>query len=363
MSYKMSKYLSRKIKFILVFAMGAVVYIHAYNFKDSFLQPTTRISEGFSFAPMLEFFLSNALLRFAVPLFFIASGFLFYFSYENSVNGYGKKLKKRSFSLLLPYLLWTAVSVAFVQFIIRFTPLAGLPIIDEHNLAPEQMWTYLINPPAFQLWYMQQLIIFALLSPVIFLLVEKTRALILIPFAILWLCDLSFIINSEAIFFYSCGAAFAIFDKARNVTHRDDRVMTVIVSVIWAALSLVYTFIAALGDKSVTTTMMMLVLYKVNQIVGLAAMWLIFDHIAKRILNKKGFLLVTAHLFFIYALHEPFLHFATQLALTQNSGSISHLIIYFFLPISTMAACVMLSMILRKICRPLHSALTGGRNT
>ena len=54
--------------------MIAVVFIHSYNYKDNFLTPTTSISESFNVYAMFEYFISNALARFAVPLFFIISG-------------------------------------------------------------------------------------------------------------------------------------------------------------------------------------------------------------------------------------------------------------------------------------------------
>ena len=43
---KMNEYLSKKISFLSLISMLAVVFIHAYNYTDTFLQPHTIITEG-----------------------------------------------------------------------------------------------------------------------------------------------------------------------------------------------------------------------------------------------------------------------------------------------------------------------------
>lgn len=357
----MSKYLSRKIKFITVFAMTAVVFIHSYNYSDSFLTPATRISEGFAFAPMLEYFFSNELLRFAVPLFFLISGFLFFFNYENTPQCYENKLKKRFSSLLVPYLIWAILSGLTVVILSHFAPFQELDIIKERAVDLKHFLIYLVNPPAFQLWYIQQLIIFTVLAPAMYWLLKKTKGLILAPVGILWLFNLSFIVNSEALFFFWTGAAFAVFKKHRNVARKSNRMLTVITALIWLSLSLANTLIAALGSNSFAVTVIMTLLYKLNQAVGVAAVWLIFDHIAKRISHKKAMLLASAHLFMVYVLHEPLLHICYQLALKQSSVFSGHLILYICLPLSITALCIIVSMVLRKVAKPIHKYLTGGR--
>ena len=54
MSRKLTKYLSRKIRFISVFAMAAVIFVNAFNFETE-LSPTTRLN-GNNFAFVFEYF-------------------------------------------------------------------------------------------------------------------------------------------------------------------------------------------------------------------------------------------------------------------------------------------------------------------
>lgn len=359
----MSKYLSRKIKFISLFAMIGVVFLHSYNFADRFLTPATRISEGFKLSAMFEYFVSNGLCRFAVPMFFMISGFLFFFKYENSIKGYKSKIAKRSYSLLTPYLLWAFISAIAILILTFFNVTAKLDIVTEHPVTQTVDFLYcFVNPPAFQLWYLQQLIIFTVISPLIYLLIKYTKGIILIPFCILWLLDLSFIINSQALFFYSAGAAIAIFDKSKSFAIYNSRRNTVVFALFWILLSALFTVLAASAPKDFAYSVIMTGICKVNEIVGIIAMWLIFDHIIKRIANKKVLLLMTGHLFFIYALHEPLLHIAYQVALFDLESSFGHVILFICLPISVIAFCIIVSMAVRKLFRPIHKLLTGGRS-
>ncbi|MCR5653480.1 MAG: acyltransferase [Ruminococcus sp.] len=369
---KMSKYLSRKIKFITVFPMIAVIFVNSYNFKDHFLQPTTRISEGFNAAAMFEYFFSNELLRFAVPMFFAISGFLFFFTYENTAKCYVKKLKSRAKSILIPYLIWTTLSGLTVTILSQIPFFASLPIIEEKAFGWTSFYMYLISPAAFQLWFLQQLMIFVLLAPILYFLIKKTRGIILIALAIPWLMDYSFsigidgvfsftIINFEGLFTFSVGAAFAIFSRSREFTRSENRIQTMIYIVIWILLSLLNTYIAAFADDSFIFDIIMLVLYKLNEAVGVIAMWYLFDHIAKRIYDKKGFIIAATHLFIVYAMHEPMLHIFFQMALRQGSTLLGHVALYICLPLSVGAVCIIVSMALRKNCRKFHGVLTGGR--
>lgn len=364
---KMSKYLSRKIKFISVFAMIGVIFIHSYNFKDLNLSITTRISEGFNGATMFEYFFSNELLRFAVPMFFALSGFLFFFKYENTVKGYVKKLKSRVKSLLIPYLIWTVLSGLLVTILSKFPFFADLGIVSEKAFDWTQFYMYLIQPAAFQLWFLQNLIIFVIISPLIYILVKKTKGFILIPLAVLWLGDtwinnlLPFTSCFSGLFAYSLGAAFAIHEKSREFTMSSNRIQTMMYVIIWVLLSLLNTYIAAFADDSFIFDIIMVALYKINQAVGVIAMWYMFDHIAKRIIDKKGFIIAATHLFFVYALHEPMLHIFFQMALKQSSSIASHLALYICLPLSVGAVCIIISMAMRKNLRKIHGIMTGGR--
>lgn len=365
----MTKYLSRKLKFITLFAMIAVVFIHSYNYSDSFLTAGSQISEGFNPAAMFQYFISNGLALFAVPLFFGISGYLFFYTFRPSGKCYKYKLKSRFFSLLIPFLIWTAIS-GLLLFLCTFSDhLNALTIVQNHTEAIKKygfwgIFQWLINPPAFQLWYVQQLILFTILSPVIYILIKYTKAFILIPIAILWIFDLNFILHSEALLFFMTGAALAVFCREDFMLQKESRPFTAGITAAWILINLGRSFLAA-GESAVPALKIVNIgLGKISCIVGIVSMWLLFDHIVKRIENKKGILLLTGHLFFIYALHEPLLHICYELALSNMSGAgtPTHFVLYLCLPVSIIAFSVIISMCVRKLCLPLHKVLTGNRS-
>lgn len=123
---------------------------------ERFLQSSTFIAEGTVPGAMLQFFISNALVRFAVPMFFMFSGYLFFVKFEFSWKGYLKKVLKRVYSLLVPFLLWTALAGGLLYIVYKCVGLERYSIVYEKiGMALENgVWVWLINSPAFQLWYL-----------------------------------------------------------------------------------------------------------------------------------------------------------------------------------------------------------------
>ena len=357
MSKPLSKYLSRKIKFVSVFAMFAIVFVNSYNYGDGFLKPYSPTSQGFDPAEMFEYFFSNGLFAFAVPIFFIFSGFLLFIKYENTVKGYFDRMQKRIFPLLVPYVIWAIISGLAVIILSDFKNFKDIQFIKDNVLGFDKFYMYLINPPAFQLWFLRQVMLLTVLAPILYFLIKYTKAFILIPFGAIWFLNLDYIVNSQALFYFSVGAAFAILGKWRNFTKRDNRIPAAIFAGLWIILSFVNMYTAAMTKNTTTIN----IVHKFTEAVGVCGMWLVFDHIVKYLVTKKGMLLASAHLFFVFALHEPLLHISYQMALIPDDSGISHFVLYICLPISVIAVCTIFSMMFRKVLRPVHKLLTGGR--
>ncbi|MEE3428744.1 MAG: acyltransferase [Ruminococcus sp.] len=355
MSKPISKYLSRKIKFVSVFAMFAIVFVHSYNYNGENLLT----EKGVNAAEMFEYFFAKAMFSFAIPMFFIFSGFLLFIKYENTVKGYLDKIQHRIFPLLVPYVLWALLSGLVITILTNFDSIKDIEFIKSNALGFDKFYMHLVKPPAYQLWFLRQVMLFTVLSPILYLLIKYTKAFILIPFGALWVLNIEFIINSEALLFFSIGAAFAIMGKWRNFTKKDNRIPAALFSLLWIALSALQMILASMTKN----VLLVNIVSKLTALAGIAGMWLVFDHIVKYISTKKGLLLASAHLFFVFALHEPLLKISYQMAIIPDSTDGSHFILFICLPISVIAVCMILSMVLRKIARPVHNLLTGGRNS
>lgn len=163
-------------------------------------------------------FLSKVLAVGAVPLFFLFSGFLFFYKVENfSLGLYKNKLKRRVKSLLIPYVFWNLLTLIFFFVIQEFYPdlLSGTnKLIKDYNFYDwfSVFWNiHGGNPMSGQLWFIRDLMVVSLFSPVVWLVVKKFHVFPVCLLGILWALD--FFPSSGillAFFFFSLGAYFSI---------------------------------------------------------------------------------------------------------------------------------------------------------
>ncbi len=155
---------------------------------------------------------------FSVPVFFFVSGFLFFAGGFTS-KSYIKKLGGRIHSLFVPYVLWNLIAVAFTwAFFQLLPPSSGQGF---HMTWSEFFNGFTIgvneytNPHAGNLWFVRELMIVILLSPIINSLIDKIRFVYLAIVATFW--TISFVCNgsmylifiSSALLFFSLGACFS----------------------------------------------------------------------------------------------------------------------------------------------------------
>lgn len=100
----------------------------------------------------------------SVPILFILSGYLFFFNVDNySVDEYKKKLLGRVKSILVPFLIWTAIGIVATPFLYK-KDVTFLYIIES-----------LTTNPIGVLWYLRDLIVIALMSPIYYYIVKKVK--------------------------------------------------------------------------------------------------------------------------------------------------------------------------------------------
>ena len=100
-----------------LFLSVLVIFVHSTHFSLASLQAVPNSSFfSTSFLIKIEFFFSEFLGQVAVPGFFFLSGFLFFRGLDD-VKSWGRKLKSRVFSYVLPYLLWnSAMTLLYLSF-------------------------------------------------------------------------------------------------------------------------------------------------------------------------------------------------------------------------------------------------------
>lgn len=361
----MNQYLSTKIKNISFISIIMVVFLHCYNFADNFLQPTTIITEGLNYATFIEYFICNGFTRVAVPLFFLISGYLFYHTFKCSFRGYGSKLKSRFFSLVVPYVLWTVMSMLVCRI---FWNVDIMPVNDlKGNLELGGMVFAFLMPPNFQFWFVFQLILYVIIAPVIYLLIKCkfTRPVYLIGLFVVWCMNIAAIkiINVEGILFFSMGAWLAITGKEELISKKVSKTFALSTFGAWIVLLVVKTILCGIRHEG-DATLDILILYKVSELIGIVTTWYSVDYVVNCEDKNSKIYKLSCHTFFIYCFHEPLLDFVIQYTLNHVSNATPvNLITYFVYPTVTILLAIGVSKALLRFVPVVHNILTGSRGS
>ena len=157
----------------------------------------------------LSFFFKESVTRFAVPMYFILSGMVFFRDYSN--KKYLSKIRSRFFTLVIPYLIWNTLCMLFdivcsYTFISSF--LSGRELFELS--AANVLNGILLHGSNIPFWYILYLIVLVLLSPLLDLLV-RNKYVGMISVTVLTALTLfrfgpQYGFHDEAIVFYLLGA-------------------------------------------------------------------------------------------------------------------------------------------------------------
>lgn len=353
----MNEYLSKKIKIISLYSIVLVVYIHAYNLKDRFLLPTTKISEGLNINSFFQYFISNGFARTGVPLFFAISGYLFYRSFEPSLKGYLNKLSRRAYTLLLPYVIWSALGMVLL-FVVQLVPYIASTYNQElvRNYSFGKLLGRLfLSPVSFQLWFINDLIKYVILTPVIYFIVKKGSYFSMLIFYLVWFMDINLpFINNEGIFFYILGSFLALksIDMCRAM--RKSKLMAI--SFTWIVLLCIKTYLASSGG------FILLYLHKASIVAGVISVWYMYDFIAAKNKYQITLLKYSTFTFFIFAGHEPLLNILTGIFVSfTGKSNLALMLIYILNPVLVILILTTVAALIRKSAGGFYKILTGGR--
>jgi hypothetical protein len=172
-----------------------------------------------------EFLIQDGLLSSVVPVFFVMSGYLFFFNVSTfDKEIYHKKLRSRFRTLLIPYLLWNLL--AEIHFSVKHLPFLSSFFPNIH----EQPFTipYLLSgfwalgdsscPILYPFWYVRDLMVMVVLSPIFYFLIKKIGygwIVILLALALINV-PMPSGLGFMSMLFFSAGSLIAI--KKLNVT-------------------------------------------------------------------------------------------------------------------------------------------------
>lgn len=146
-----------------------VIYIHTFNLE------VYGITEGASGLAAAVYGIEtyfNGVTKIAVPMFFFVSGVLFFRTFE--IRRLPEKWKSRVMTIVIPYLVWCTL------YYLYFVVCSKVPLIRELTGGTVQVdfsasaWLMHLWPESYYtLWFLQNLMIFILLAPVIWLCLKN----------------------------------------------------------------------------------------------------------------------------------------------------------------------------------------------
>ena len=377
----MSELQSKTIDWLRFALVVCVLFIHVHPDHNTAYVGMDNLANG-SLAQQIYTTLVSALFvvaNVAVPLFFSISGLLFFAGYEEkwSWSWWRTKLSRRVRTLLIPYLLFNligllnnaALGAVSEGYSVAWSNPDSLPIVGAFwdsttfcvgmkNIFGLSM--QLVYPEVIPLWFVRDLMVTILLSPLLFVLLKLTKGWILALVALLYVCGVgatSAGINSGAILFFSLGAWFSI-SRTDAVGYANEHKWGVaVIAVLLLALSTIF-YAAPFAQQ----------LHNAFYVVGVFVALIVGSRFAGGTRGKLGDLAIRSS-FFIFAVHMlpmgtgDILSWCGSLASevfpydTIAGASVG----YLFAIVLIVAVCVVLYLLLGWLCPKFQKLLCGGR--
>ena len=340
--------ISRKITVLSFLAMVSVVYIH-HNAIGTF--------EPAQWNAIIQGLLTRGISDWAVPFFFMVSGFWFARSsyVQENGGGYRKLILRKIKTLLTPYLIWSVIGAILVMPLIVFNNHVNhLPIWNRTLFGASGLFgkaNYLIgitsNGPAgnLALWYVRTLLIFFVLAPIWkvlyrlsrYLLVAAGLSLVLIA-PDTWIPTTGLKTGSFGWLFLGMGLSYEI---AANV--KLPRLVAGGCGILWVGFAL-------LKSTGMSFFPQLIPLF------GILFMWSISDW---QISVRPSWMKQT---FWVYCLHgmlaEYFVGGGSYIFGKNDSTS---LLLMLVAPWTNIAVCLIAAAMMKKVAPHLLEVLSGGR--
>ena len=348
----MTLYLSEKIKLLSTIAIVLVLHIHS-GFHDDEIQ-------GMKLNHYSQEIISTLVGRCAVPLFYIISGYLFFLKVPDGLRSITEKMRKRVDSLLIPYII---TSVFYVTFLFLIDSIPATSKFANSSILPQlqQSWPRVLvaifyghsggMPLAFHLWFVRDLLILVLLSPLWYVLLRYLGwwwvLLALLP-AYLGLAYFP----TTALFWFSLGSALTKFP----LTVKRPKLGLVLLGLFLASCLFQLALPELACWKFLSIPLILL---------GISAIWLTYDAVVPSTFSLQQHAWLSAvsdFTFFVYLFHEPTLNVVRKLLVVAlGKNSLGYLLAYLASPWLFIALAVWVGIYLKRLVPKLYGLAVGGR--
>ena len=382
---------SKTIDFLRFPLAVMVVFIHMNPKVINFPDADFSLWSWHGLYNLIGITFSHTLSNIAVPTFFLISGFLFFINIQDwDWTTYRIKIKKRVKTLIIPYVMWNLVPFILtiltmlmvvwlrdtsINNVLVFIKKHGPYIFYDYHVWGENRVNWLgehlrmTGPYDLPLWFLRDLIVVTLCSPLIFWVVKRIK---IWAISILFIAYISRIwplipgLNISAWFFFSIGAYFAIYKINIIQWVRKYAIIFLPLSIVLLTASIIYD-----GSNTIIGQQILplYVCSGVPSIIYIASVCL-----SKFQIQPSKFLVSSC--FFIYALHGvilPYigvpLHYVSQkvgnllLRITGESALSypSQFVVYILSPFITILICLIVLSIGRRLFPRLTLLFSGNK--
>lgn len=364
---------SKVIDFLRLPLMIGVVIIHSRF--TTILQPQlldyVEIDGGYFY---ISWMMSKVLCGLCVPSFFFISGYLFFKKDSFCLGSYIHKLKKRAYTILIPFISWNAIYVIiFVLFGYNILycengePMGIVPWLNGNSGSIHKSVYYWIkgvfinfnssgSPADVPFWYLRDLMCMFVLTPVIYWFVKWLKKFSLVIAVLAWVMaggrhTLPYLFLRPSIMFFIMGSYFALYKNGIIDFFLRTR----------KCIYLLYGAIAFVDLLSMHSAYNGYI-HRVTLLIGVIVAFKIAIYFVNKelVLNLKFFESVKNTNFFIFAFHWILLYWlAFPLSKIYNGNDISLIMIYFLEIVLCCTTAIALGMLLNKLLPKTMRFLNG----
>lgn len=369
-----SELLSQTIDWLRFPLMVAVVFVHMNPIVDMQNIDYSNFKSHDIFV-IIASIGSHMIADLAVPCFFLFSGFLYFYRTSNwDFNVYKNKTQKRARTLIVPYLLWNVLAVLIVL-LIEFAKFNGgmtkyLQSIWETGVF-KIFWNYYewdldktnllgsvtpkYGPINIPLWFLRDLIVIVLISPIIFYFIKYSKFIGIIILGLAFYSKIWFVFpgfNITGIFFFSLGAYFSIHSK-NMVTELNRN------KVVWYSIAALSLILSTYFDGSRTNDFIHPIfnIFGVIAVVNLTSAFISRGSIrVNSTLSQASFFIFVTHTILLLGYCKRILIY-----IFPSEDAFFMLLKYFATPIITVSICILLYVLSKKFFPKITSILMGSR--
>ncbi len=366
--------LSKTIDWLRFPLMVAVVFVHMNPVVN---MQSIQLSQlkSYDLYTFTAAFFSHMLADLAVPCFFLFSGFLYFYKLKTwNKDVYLSKTKKRFQTLIIPYLLWNVLTVAIIS-LVEFAKFNGglsnyWSAIQENGIW-KIFWNYYewdlnktdllgnvtpkYGPINIPLWFLRDLIVIVLLSPLVYYLIKYTRLIGVLLLGVAFYTKVWFTfpgLNIAGVFFFALGAYFSIHGKNLVTSLLQHKAW-------WYPLAAITLVLATYFDGTDMSAYVhpLFTIFGVIAVVNLTATFI--EHGTLKVnpmLSQASFFIFVTHTILILGYAKRALIYVIP-----SQDAFYMLLKYFVTPTITVVVCVALYLVTKKVSPRVLSILMGSR--